>query len=62
MWLGGDPLLTLPCVRAQAPGHGEDDYRVCLAHGIITKAGALPCPVDLEGKFTAPIDEPFLGL
>uniref|UniRef100_A0A7S0X0A0 isoleucine--tRNA ligase n=1 Tax=Chlamydomonas leiostraca TaxID=1034604 RepID=A0A7S0X0A0_9CHLO len=44
----------------QAPGHGEDDWRVCTAHGIITKAGALPCPVDLEGKFTAPVTD-FLG-
>ena len=30
----------------QAPAYGEDDYRVCLAHGIISKGGTLPDPVD----------------
>jgi len=37
--------------RPQSPGHGEDDWRVCMAHGVIVKKGPLPCPVDLEGKF-----------
>ncbi len=36
----------------QAPAFGEDDYRVCLAHGVITKGGELPCPVDVNGLFT----------
>ncbi|KAJ9517652.1 hypothetical protein QJQ45_025121 [Haematococcus lacustris] len=44
----------------QAPGHGEDDYRVCMVHGVITKAGPLPCPVDLEGKYL-PVVSDFAG-
>lgn len=36
----------------QAPGFGEDDYRVCLAHGVIKKGGDIPCPVDSNGMFT----------
>ncbi len=36
----------------QAPAFGEDDYRVCLAHGVIKKGGDLPCPVDSNGMFT----------
>eukprot|EP00977_Amphora_coffeiformis_P029408 scaffold40463_cov206-Amphora_coffeaeformis.AAC.5 len=36
----------------QAPAFGEDDYRVCLAHGIIQKGGDIPCPVDADGNFT----------
>ena len=36
----------------QAPGFGEDDNRVCLAHGVITKDGELVCPVDENGCFT----------
>lgn len=36
----------------QAPAFGEDDYRVCLAHGVIVKGGELPCPVDANGLFT----------
>lgn len=35
-----------------APAFGEDDYRVCLAHGAITTDGHLPCPIDGSGKFT----------
>lgn len=35
-----------------APAFGEDDYRVCLAHGAITADGHLPCPLDSSGKFT----------
>jgi len=37
----------------QAPAFGEDDYRVCMAHGIVDKGQALPCPVDYDGRFTA---------
>jgi isoleucyl-tRNA synthetase len=36
----------------QAPAFGEDDYRVCLAHGVIKKGQDLPCPVDTNGMFT----------
>jgi isoleucyl-tRNA synthetase len=36
----------------QAPAFGEDDYRVCLAHGIVVKGGEVPCPVDADGNFT----------
>ena len=39
----------------QAPAFGEDDYRVCLAHGIIQKGGDIPCPVDTNGNFTSEI-------
>ena len=40
----------------QAPAFGEDDYRVCLAHGVISKGAELPCPVDESGLFTDPVD------
>ncbi|XP_069101274.1 LOW QUALITY PROTEIN: isoleucine--tRNA ligase, cytoplasmic-like [Argopecten irradians] len=36
----------------QAPYFGEDDYRVCLANGIISKDSAMICPVDASGRFT----------
>lgn len=35
----------------QAPGFGEDDFRVCLAHEITTKTN-VPCPIDANGRFT----------
>lgn len=41
----------------QAPAFGEDDYRVCLAHGIIEKGGFLPCPVDDSGHFTEEVSD-----
>eukprot|EP00753_Platysulcus_tardus_P021997 PLAT9190.2.p1 GENE.PLAT9190.2~~PLAT9190.2.p1 ORF type:complete len:1240 (-),score=809.65 PLAT9190.2:93-3773(-) len=44
-----------------APAFGEDDYRVSLEGGIIEKGGALACPVDDNGRFTAPV-EPWLGV
>lgn len=44
----------------QAPAFGEDDFRVCLAHGIIVKGGEIPCPVDTNGVFTDPV-EPVKG-
>eukprot|EP01127_Copromyxa_protea_P005304 TRINITY_DN15250_c0_g1_i1.p1 TRINITY_DN15250_c0_g1~~TRINITY_DN15250_c0_g1_i1.p1 ORF type:complete len:1098 (-),score=287.91 TRINITY_DN15250_c0_g1_i1:42-3311(-) len=43
----------------QAPGFGEDDFRVCLAHGITTKTN-VPCPIDSSGKFTSRITD-FVG-
>lgn len=45
----------------QAPYFGEDDYRVCLSHGAITKEQEIVCPVDASGKFVAPVKD-FLGL
>ncbi|XP_055998788.1 isoleucine--tRNA ligase, cytoplasmic-like isoform X2 [Ostrea edulis] len=36
----------------QAPYFGEDDYRVCLKYGIITRDMKIICPVDASGKFT----------
>jgi hypothetical protein len=41
----------------QAPAFGEDDYRVCLANGVIEKGEGVPCPVDLSGMFTAEITD-----
>jgi len=41
----------------QAPAFGEDDYRVCLAHGVIQKGKDLPCPVDSNGMFTDVVPE-----
>jgi isoleucyl-tRNA synthetase len=41
----------------QAPAFGEDDYRVCLAHGVIEKGKDLPCPVDSNGNFTEQVPE-----
>jgi len=41
----------------QAPAFGEDDYRVCLAHGVIQKGKDLPCPVDSNGMFTEMVPE-----
>ncbi len=39
-----------------APAFGEDDFRVCRDHGI-----RLVDPVDMEGRFTAPVDD-FAGI
>jgi isoleucyl-tRNA synthetase len=39
----------------QAPAFGEDDYRVCLEHGIVAKGTSVPCPVDSAGRFTAEV-------
>lgn len=44
----------------QAPYFGEDDYRVGLAAGIITRDQDMICPVDGSGCFTAPVTD-FLG-
>ncbi|ORX61636.1 isoleucyl-tRNA synthetase [Hesseltinella vesiculosa] len=35
-----------------APAFGEDDYRVCVAHGVIAVDGFLPLPLDESGVFT----------
>lgn len=38
-----------------APAFGEDDYRVCIDHHIVTGETDLPCPIDASGNFTAEI-------
>ena len=30
----------------------QDDYRVCLSHGVISKDMDMVCPVDPSGRFT----------
>lgn len=35
-----------------APYFGEDDYRVCLKAGIISKSSDVICPLDDSGRFT----------
>ncbi|XP_050412605.1 isoleucine--tRNA ligase, cytoplasmic [Patella vulgata] len=45
----------------QAPYFGEDDQRVCLKYGIITKAMKIVCPVDASGRFTEEVTH-FKGL
>lgn len=45
----------------QAPAFGEDDYRVCLANGVIDKGENLPCPIDESGRFVDPVTD-FAGL
>ncbi|XP_059621937.1 isoleucine--tRNA ligase, cytoplasmic [Phlebotomus argentipes] len=44
----------------QAPYFGEDDYRVCLANGVITRDQEIICPVDASGRFTAEVKD-FVG-
>ncbi|PRW58449.1 isoleucine--tRNA cytoplasmic isoform B [Chlorella sorokiniana] len=41
----------------QAPAFGEDDYRVCLANGVIAKGEGIPCPLDDAGCFTDPVTD-----
>lgn len=36
-----------------APGFGEDDFRVCMLHGIIKKSDSIPIPIDVNGRFTS---------
>lgn len=44
----------------QAAYFGEDDYRVCLANGIITKEQDPICPIDPSGKLMEPVHD-FVG-
>lgn len=44
----------------QSPYFGEDDHRVCLAHGIISKDGEIVCPIDSKGRFVQPVTD-FVG-
>lgn len=56
----GDSYVTADSgtgIVHQAPAFGEDDYRVCLAHGVIQKGGTVPCPVDEDGCFTSAVPE-----
>ncbi|KAB7504980.1 Isoleucine--tRNA ligase, cytoplasmic [Armadillidium nasatum] len=39
----------------QAPYFGEDDFRISLSYGIITKDQEPVCPVDDVGRFTDPV-------
>lgn len=36
----------------QAPAFGDDDHRVCVAHGVIDKDEMPPCPIDERGVLT----------
>jgi isoleucyl-tRNA synthetase len=44
----------------QAPGFGEDDYRVCLKAGIISKGTDVVCPLDANGRFLPEVPD-FVG-
>jgi isoleucyl-tRNA synthetase len=35
----------------QAPAYGEDDYRVCIKHGVIQKGAEIPDPLDANARF-----------
>jgi len=41
----------------QAPFFGEDDNRVCKAHGVITPDGEVVCPLDGVGRFVDPVTD-----
>ena len=41
----------------QAPGFGEDDFRVCQNYGIIKKGERVVCPVDSSGRFTSEVTD-----
>ena len=36
----------------QAPGFGEDDFRIAHKYGIMKKGETVVCPVDASGRFT----------
>ncbi|CAG9854391.1 unnamed protein product [Phyllotreta striolata] len=44
----------------QAPYFGEDDNRVCLANGVVTRDQEPICPIDAKGCFVEPVVD-FLG-
>ncbi|KDD75520.1 class I (I, L, M and V) tRNA synthetase, partial [Helicosporidium sp. ATCC 50920] len=44
-------------VVQQAPYFGEDDYRVCMAAGVIGKDSEVVCPIDDAGRFTAAVPD-----
>ncbi|KAF2884395.1 hypothetical protein ILUMI_21774 [Ignelater luminosus] len=41
----------------QAAYFGEDDFRVCLANGVITRDQDPVCPIDPSGRFTKPVTD-----
>lgn len=41
----------------QAPYFGEDDYRVCLANGVIKRDQEIVCPLDASGRFTSEVPD-----
>lgn len=41
----------------QAAYFGEDDYRVCLANGVISKDMDPVCPLDANGRLTKPVTD-----
>jgi isoleucyl-tRNA synthetase len=41
----------------QAPAFGEDDHRVCVAHGVIRNEDQPPCPLDDAGRFTSQVPD-----
>ena len=41
----------------QAPGFGEDDFRVSMGNGIFKKGERVVCPVDALGCFTAEVTD-----
>ncbi|KRT82123.1 tRNA synthetase, partial [Oryctes borbonicus] len=41
----------------QAAYFGEDDYRVCLAHNVITRDQEPICPLDARGRFIKPVTD-----
>lgn len=50
-----DPYVTADAgtgIVQQAPAFGEEDHRIAIAHGIITREMLPPCPVDGSGRFT----------
>uniref|UniRef100_A0A914IBR5 isoleucine--tRNA ligase n=1 Tax=Globodera rostochiensis TaxID=31243 RepID=A0A914IBR5_GLORO len=45
----------------QSPYFGEDDFKTCLEHGVISKDSEMVCPVDDSGCFTDEVTD-FKGL
>ncbi|OLY82540.1 Isoleucine-tRNA ligase, cytoplasmic [Smittium mucronatum] len=41
----------------QAPGFGEDDYRVCLENKVVDEVSGVPCPVDEDGRYTSEVTD-----
>ncbi len=41
----------------QAPAFGEEDHRICIANGIVTKDEMPPCPLDDAGRFTKEVTD-----
>ncbi|ORC90317.1 isoleucyl-tRNA synthetase [Trypanosoma theileri] len=45
---------TGTCIVHQAPGFGEEDCRICISNGVLSKEQLL-CPVDENGAFTSEV-------